>query len=106
MESTTYSNESKFAVISLEHLRKRLLDLTNRNRLLNFKHGKTGSIRVIDELPDQLFELFLDVRPVDVWEFQEEFPEYLRHSVHIDEGKYLKRILKIIEEHEEDIEYV
>lgn len=45
----------------LEDLRKRLLDLTKRNKLLNFKHGsksgrKSGSsLRVVDELPDELF---------------------------------------------------
>ena len=38
----------------LELLRRRLLDLTRRNSLLNFKHPKS-SLRIIDELPDQLF---------------------------------------------------
>lgn len=38
----------------IESLRRRLLDLTARNRLLNFRHTKTGCIRVIDELPNQL----------------------------------------------------
>ena len=41
-------------LISLENLRTRLLDLTARNRLLNFGHAKTSSLRVIDELPDRL----------------------------------------------------
>jgi len=40
--------------ISLENLRTRLLDLTARNRLFNFGHARTPSLRVIDELPDQL----------------------------------------------------
>jgi very-short-patch-repair endonuclease len=39
----------------LEELRKRLLDLTRRNKLLNFRHGKS-SLRVVDELPDELFK--------------------------------------------------
>lgn len=45
----------------LEDLRKRLLDLTKRNKLLNFRHGsksgrKSGSsLRVVDELPDELY---------------------------------------------------
>ncbi|EKD27792.1 MAG: hypothetical protein ACD_79C00572G0001 [uncultured bacterium] len=39
---------------ALENLRMRLLDLTNRNLLINFRHSKTGSLRIIDELPDQL----------------------------------------------------
>ncbi|MCG5500459.1 DUF4011 domain-containing anti-phage protein Hhe [Ectothiorhodospira lacustris] len=39
---------------ALENLRVRLLDLTARNRLINFRHSKAGSLRVIDELPNQL----------------------------------------------------
>jgi len=46
-------------IAQLENLRNRLLDLTNRNRLLNFKHTKSSSIRIIDELPDQLAETLL-----------------------------------------------
>ena len=44
---------------SLENLRKRLLDISARNRLLNFRHTKTASLRVVDELPDQLVEMLL-----------------------------------------------
>ncbi|SEI98325.1 Part of AAA domain-containing protein [Azotobacter beijerinckii] len=41
---------------SLEKLRSRLLDLSARNRLLNFSHARSKRfVRVIDELPDQLF---------------------------------------------------
>lgn len=39
----------------LEVLRKRLLDLTLRNKLLNFRHQTKTCLRVIDELPDELF---------------------------------------------------
>ena len=45
---------------SLEAIRKRLLDLSGRNRLLNFKHGKKDSLRAIDELPDQVHELLIN----------------------------------------------
>lgn len=38
----------------LEKIRARLLDLTNRNRLLNFRHTR-GSIRVVDADPNALF---------------------------------------------------
>ena len=51
--------ESSFAFDSLESLRKRLLDLTARNRLLNYRFSKTGQVRIIDELPDQLAELLI-----------------------------------------------
>ncbi|GAW87637.1 hypothetical protein bplSymb_SCF12201P001 [Bathymodiolus platifrons methanotrophic gill symbiont] len=48
-----------FCLDSLEQIRNRLLDLTARNRLLNFKHGRGAYIRIIDELPDQLCDLLL-----------------------------------------------
>ena len=51
-----YSNP---ALKALENLRMRLLDLTGRNRLINFKHTKKGSLRIIDELPDQLVATLL-----------------------------------------------
>lgn len=40
---------------ALEEIRKKLLDLTARNPLLNFRHTKTR-LRVVDELPNQLAE--------------------------------------------------
>ncbi|HJT20370.1 MAG TPA: DUF4011 domain-containing protein [Nitrospira sp.] len=45
---------------SLEILRKRLLDLTKNNKLLNFRHTKSSSLRIVDELPDVLFTRLLD----------------------------------------------
>lgn len=44
-----------FSFDSLLSLRKKLLDLTNRNSLLNFKHPVGKCIRLVDELPDQVF---------------------------------------------------
>ena len=44
---------------TLESLRLRLLDLSARNRLINYKHPKRSSLRIIDELPDQLVETLL-----------------------------------------------
>lgn len=44
---------------ALENLRIRLLDLTARNRLINFRHTRGSSLRVIDELPNQLVETLL-----------------------------------------------
>ncbi|MES9874191.1 MAG: DUF4011 domain-containing anti-phage protein Hhe [Candidatus Sedimenticola sp. 6PFRAG7] len=44
---------------ALENLRMRLLDLTARNRLINFRHTKSASLRIIDELPNQLVETLL-----------------------------------------------
>ena len=54
------TENTNFLFDSLQAIRNRLLDLTGRNRLLNFKHGKTGLVRIIDELPDQLAQTILD----------------------------------------------
>lgn len=58
--STNTQLNENFAFDSLQSIRNRLLDLTGRNRLLNFKHGRSGFIRVIDEMPDQLAENILE----------------------------------------------
>lgn len=47
--------DAQFSFESLEVVRKRLLDLSGRNTLLNFRHSTTGCVRFIDELPDQLY---------------------------------------------------
>ncbi|MGR9107782.1 MAG: DUF4011 domain-containing anti-phage protein Hhe, partial [Gammaproteobacteria bacterium] len=59
MESQPRSDTRTQAYQALQKLRMRLLDLTTRNRLINFKHAKTGNLRVIDELPNQLVETLL-----------------------------------------------
>jgi very-short-patch-repair endonuclease len=47
---------NSFVLTSLENMRKKLLDLTSRNRLLSFPiNAKASSLRIVDELPDQLF---------------------------------------------------
>ncbi|MDY6929754.1 MAG: DUF4011 domain-containing anti-phage protein Hhe [Pseudomonadota bacterium] len=49
-----------FVLESLELMRKKLLDLTARNRLLNFPIQQKGSaLRIIDEVPNQLCEELL-----------------------------------------------
>jgi hypothetical protein len=47
---------------SIEELRKRLLDLSNRNRLLNFRFSDRSRthVRVIDVLPDVLYGKLVD----------------------------------------------
>jgi very-short-patch-repair endonuclease len=45
---------------AVARLQKRLLDLTPRNKLLNFRHTKRSTVRVVDELPDQLFSTLVD----------------------------------------------
>lgn len=44
---------------ALREIRQRLLDLSRRNPLLNYRHPRGKSLRVVDEVPDQLFERLL-----------------------------------------------
>jgi very-short-patch-repair endonuclease len=41
--------------IGLDRIRTRLLDLTNRNKLLNFRHSNVSSLRVVDVPIDTVF---------------------------------------------------
>lgn len=45
---------------SLQQIRRRLLDTSNRNRLLNFRESKARTIRIVDELPDEVFSSVVD----------------------------------------------
>jgi very-short-patch-repair endonuclease len=44
----------------LEKIRARLLDLTNRNKLLNFRHTPSSSLSIVAPLPDTLFDAIID----------------------------------------------
>lgn len=48
----------------LERMRKKLLDLSAKNQLLNYRHPKGRSLRVIDEIASQLFERLTEGRPM------------------------------------------
>ena len=48
------------AKVGLERIRTRLLDLTNRNRLLNFRHSPRSSLSLVGVLPDTLFETLIE----------------------------------------------
>jgi very-short-patch-repair endonuclease len=59
MEFEKNAQKDSLSLRALHNLRMRLLDLTARNRLINFRHTKAGSLRIIDELPNQLTETLL-----------------------------------------------
>ncbi|MDA7918230.1 DUF4011 domain-containing protein [Mariniblastus sp.] len=44
----------------LDRFRHRLLDLTNRNPLLNFRKSKVRTLQIVDELPNKIFERLID----------------------------------------------
>ena len=46
--------------IGLDRIRTRLLDLTNRNRLLNYRHTTASSLRVVDVSVDAVFRRLRD----------------------------------------------
>ena len=48
------------AEIGLEKIRTRLLDLTARNKLLNFRHPKSSCLRFVDTSLDQVFQHLID----------------------------------------------
>ena len=46
--------------IGLDRIRTRLLDLTNRNKLLNYRHTTASSLRVVDVSVDAVFRRLRD----------------------------------------------
>jgi len=91
----------------IEELRRRLLDLSNRNPLLSFTHSERAltHIRIIDELPDVLFGSLLDGKklifkplPDPDDEPQDEktdfFQTEFREATIMDE-EYLKKIAEL-----------
>ncbi|GAA4888491.1 DUF4011 domain-containing anti-phage protein Hhe [Ferrimonas pelagia] len=59
-EPSSKRSSKGFAFESLQALRQRLLDLSGRNKLISYRYTKTNAIRVVDELPDQLFDQLLN----------------------------------------------
>lgn len=75
------------ALKALENLRLRLLDLTARNRLINFRHTKKGSLRIIDELPGQLVETLLAETEMRFQPISEPTPDELVTTGYIEIDK-------------------
>jgi len=46
--------------LGLDRIRTRLLDLTNRNKLLNFRHSNASSLRVVEASMDGAFQRLRD----------------------------------------------
>ena len=82
---------------ALENLRMRMLDLSARNRLINFRHTKNASLRVIDELPDQLVETLLSEKVMRFQAIPEPTEEELIESGYLrfdEEQQQLVRLKK------------
>lgn len=104
MKSFRSKSENQFLEERLEEMRKRLLDTSLRNSLLNFKHSENSQkhIRLIDELPDIVYEKLLNGKslqfkplPFKQWEPEdektEEFQARFKSLSETDED-YLKAI--------------
>jgi len=60
----------------IEELRRRLLDLSRRNRLLNHRPGGGSSLQIVEERPDEVFRLFLrEERAMQFLSREEAHPE-------------------------------
>ena len=59
----------------LESARQNLLDLTMRNKLLNFRPSKLRTIRIIDEIPAEIYDILV---------IQEKSMEFLCKSDNIE----------------------
>jgi very-short-patch-repair endonuclease len=62
------SPQARAAAPKIAELRQQLLDLSNRNRLLNFKHTPSGGryVRVVDESPEAIFAQLHDGEKVEL----------------------------------------
>ena len=72
--------------LGLDRIRTRLLDLTNRNKLLNFRHSNASSLRVVDASMDGAFQRLRDNEkitfepvPEPDYEIDDEAPKARRH---------------------------
>lgn len=98
---------------SLKELSKKLLDLTRRNRLINFRHTENSKrfVRFIDEIPDITLQklnegLKFDIIPLPEPDFDpkdEKNDNFLRHldNLKSTDEDYIKKLNKISESDED-----
>jgi len=97
--------------LQVEALRQSLLDLTMRNKLINFKPSKRRTIRVVDEIPREIYDIlvlqeknmrFLDYKPeiadeVEENPFHEPFENYwMSHPPNAIEKKHVDNYLQTV----------
>ena len=56
----------------IARIRTRLLDLTSRNKLINFRHPRTSSLRFVDTGLDNVFEALLNGAEIEIHSLPEE----------------------------------
>ena len=61
--ASSSANSNERVTASIENWKRKLLDLTKRNRALNFKMSKVSTIAIVDERPAEVFrQLYLRER--------------------------------------------
>ena len=87
-EKPVVTNDEKNVLISqIEKIRKNLLELTAKNRLLNFRFTK-NSLKIIDELPHQIYKsLVLDGIRMEFGPLPEPDLNFSSEKLSIDELK-------------------
>jgi very-short-patch-repair endonuclease len=96
-ETGNVEEQKSFAFESLAALRKKLLDLTGRNSLLNYKHPKASCIRIIDELPDQIVEVLKSEKPLILLDVPEPSKQELIESGYLSIDAETKKETKLKE---------
>lgn len=101
------NDTSSYIKQAISKLRVKLLDLTNRNALLNFRHSdkSLSHLRVIDELPDFLYAslvqgkklTFLSLPELDQEPHDEKIPKFQDHLrvALVQDEDYLSEIKKL-----------
>jgi very-short-patch-repair endonuclease len=77
----------------LEKLRARLLDLTNRNRLLNFRHSNASSLRIVDANLNAVFARLMDGEEIPFRHVPEPVPPEEPEIDEVDENTPLSKPL-------------
>jgi very-short-patch-repair endonuclease len=65
-DSQMNQGEDSLAKNSLERIRQRLVDTSARNRLINCSLERLQVVRLVDELPDQVYARLIDDKPFDM----------------------------------------
>ncbi|HEY1922789.1 MAG TPA: DUF4011 domain-containing protein, partial [Tepidisphaeraceae bacterium] len=70
----------------LNEVRRRLLDLTRNNRLLNHRSRGQRTLQIIDELPAEVYRILVEESHVMQFLSREEAPEEMRDALPTEEG--------------------
>lgn len=111
------SPQARAAQVKIAELRQRLLDLSNRNRLINFKHTSRGGrqIRIVGEWLPKLYSIidgdkaveFVPLPPLPDTPEDEQKPEFVSalEEALLTDKAYLRAVEKVDEEFDDKAEF-